>query len=207
MLALTEHHIGDALVHIHHHGAYLGMPLAQFLYERFAAGEAVTRADESHEHLSCEVADADKDIAQEAFACVLVVGANLEAFAELRNGDKDGFCALVFHEAGVARDDAMAALCKEAVAHAALWSGSKGDEYLVAAVQRHIHPDNGGDGGDVCSSKQLLDHRLLALQLDGVGYGQPLAAAAALGYLACVCLISHVHRVSQACAGGVLGNE
>ena len=89
----------------------------------------------------------------------------------------------------------------EPAAHASVRAWRKRRGRLVTVAARLVHAADLLECGAVLAnrpSKDLLDQRLLALKLDGIGYREPLAATAGLCDGAGVGAISHGSPVNVA---------
>ena len=105
---------------------------------------------------------------------------------ELGHGRDDGARLLVLDIALAAGHDVVGAALKDAPTHggsalAVGHAGGKGKLDLVAVALGVVHAHDGVDLA-LEVGEELLDVLLFALELQVVGHGEPLAAAAALGY-------------------------
>ena len=133
-------------------------------------------------------------MAQKATTAVLVVGGDAQRAGGVGHGEKCLAGTGGLHQALVARDDAVRAARVEAAAQRALAAGREGGRRLVAVAHGVGHAHRVQELGAVALEhvgEQLGHGALLALELDGVGNGEPLATAASLGDRASIRLVSH----------------
>ena len=196
-----------ALVDVLDDGRDLGVEAAELGHEVGLARELLAVGDDGEQDLAGGAADAHDGVAQGPAAAVLLVGTDAQALGHAGDVVQDGSGGVALDEARVGGHDAVAVRGVEAgadggaavagaagVAGARGLAGREGRRRLVAIAAGLVHPDDVVDRGVVSSrhvGEEAVDVLALAAQLDGVGDGEPLAAAAVARDRAGVGLESH----------------
>ena len=141
--------------------------------------ELLAVANERNHDVVCIGGAAHDGMAQKAATAVLVIGLDPKLTRQTGDGVKDGARLRVFYQAALARHELVRAQLVHAMDELAARCRLKRRHALGAVSQRLVHPQ---DGIRLYAKglKELFECLVLALKLDLIGDGQPLATAAIL---------------------------
>ena len=186
--------VGAPVVDVLDHARDLGALLAELGHEGLEVGEVGPVGHDDEKHLVARVAKADHGVPQHAFAAVLVVGAHVMMLGRTGDRVEHATSARILDEAALAGDDVMCAHGVEAAPDAPALARREGRRGLETICDGVVDAADRLHDGTVLlgrPAEKLLDEGLLAFELDGVGHGEPFAAAAGAGDRARIGAVSH----------------
>ncbi len=151
------------------------MPVPESPDKIIAGGEHGGSGHQNHHNLPCGKAPLHQHMAQQAIACILIVGPNLKRFQHPSDGSDNLVCLLVFQHASVHSHDVVSSLLVDS-GDDLPFPVSEGSVNLIAVVKRVVHARDGIDSAK--AFQQLLHLLLLAVKLSFIWNIQQLAAAA-----------------------------
>ena len=196
----AENRVGPALVDVLDNACDLRLVATYVVHELLGTRKPWAIGNHCEQALLSGVAHAHHGMAQHAAPAVLLVGGDAAALGRARHGVEHVSRTRGFYQARRAGHNAMRAGGIEATAHAPARARRKRRGRLVPVAAWLIHAADLLERAVIPArglAQDLLDQRLLALKLDGVGYREPLAATAGLCDGAGVGAISHGSPVNE----------
>ena len=176
LLPVAQHHGGEAVVDVEHHGSNLRVHFQQLFHKGLLGGEDGGDRHQHHQRFACGKAPAHQHVPQPAPAAALVKDLDLEIPQHVPDIHDDPVGGAVLEKAVVHRHHLVAVRLIDAGDDVFLLIQGEGGGDLVAVVGGVCHADNVLHAAE--RTQQGDDPALLAPELFGIGQALELAPAA-----------------------------